>query len=107
MNADQLPLNEPLVFAQTEVFRAVATRISENVVEVVYYDQPTNDKVLTMHGGVDGMSNELVSFDKFYWKVIINGRPATEQDVSDLMTKKQISLAIDPSVREIKATVRA
>ena len=107
MNADQLPLNTPVVIAQTAAFRNVATRISQDIVEIVYYDQPTNDLVLTMQGRVDGSSSELVSFDKVYWTVTIDERAATETDLSDLAIKKNISFFIDPSARKIKATVRA
>jgi|JI8StandDraft_1071087.scaffolds.fasta_scaffold1048590_1 hypothetical protein len=101
MNADELPLNKTVTVAQTESFRATATRISTEMVELVYYDQPTNDETLKFHARVDGKSSALVSFDKVYWNVEVNGRPATEADMQDVTRKSGLSIAVDAANRKI------
>ena len=106
MNAKELPLNQPVIIATTEIFRTTATRVSDSRVEIVYHDQQTNDEVLRMHGQVNGSSSELISFDKVYWNVSVNGRPATETDLQDLPRKIGMSLAIDPGKRSISVTVK-
>ena len=101
MNADQLPLNQSTVIANTDFFRAPVTRISAGDVEIVYHDQQTNDETLKVLGKVDGSSSELVSFDNVYWNVIVNNRPATTADLHDLLNKSGLGIAIDPSKRTI------
>jgi hypothetical protein len=106
MNANQLPLNQPVVVAKTDTFRTTATRVNNDEVELVYHDQKTNDETLKILGRVDGASSELLSFDKVYWNVSVNGRPATEADLRDLFHKSGLAISIDPNKRAIAVTVR-
>ena len=106
MNADQLPRYQPVVVTNTPDFRATATRINSEWVELVYNDQRTNDATLKMLGRVDGASSEIVSFDKLYWNLTVNDRPATESDLEDLIRKKGLSISVNPSTRVIAVTVR-
>lgn len=106
MNADQLPVNQPVVVTNTPDFRTTATRINSEWVELVYNDQRTNDVTLKILGRVDGASSELVSFDKLYWNLTVNNRPATESDLEDLIRKKGLSIFVNPSTRVIAVTVR-
>lgn len=106
MNADQLSVNQPVVVAKTDTFRATATRVTNDQVELVYHDQRTNDETLKVLARVDGRSSELISFDKIYWSVTVNDRPATEADFDDLLQKSGLAIAIDPSRRAICVTVR-
>lgn len=106
MNADQLPLYQPIVVTNTSDFRATVTRINSEWLELVYNDQRTNDATLKMLGRVDGASSEIVSFDKLYWNLTVNDRPATESDLEDLIRKKGLSISVNPSTRVIAVTVR-
>lgn len=106
MNADQLPLYQPVVVTDTPDFRATATRINSEWVELVYNDQRTNDATLKILGRVDGTSSEIVLLDKLYWNVTVNDRPATELDLEDLIRKKGLSISVNPSTRVISVTVR-
>ncbi len=54
MFASQMPLNKTVVVSQTEVFRSTATRISADIVELVYHHQPSDDVVLRVSSRVDG-----------------------------------------------------
>jgi hypothetical protein len=58
-----------------------------------------------MIGRVDGSSSELVSFDKLYWNLTVNERPATDSDLQDLIQKKGLSIDINPSTRVISVKV--
>ena len=101
MNADQMPLNQTVVVAQADFFRSTATRISSDVVELVYFDQPTGDETMKIHARVDGTTSELISFDRVYWKVQINGRAATEADLEDITKKASMRMAADAVTRTI------
>ncbi|WP_338415713.1 hypothetical protein [uncultured Sphaerotilus sp.] len=101
MNADEMPLNKTITVAQTEIFRATATRISSEIAELIYYDQSTNDETLKFHARIDGESSALVSFDKVYWSFEINGRPATEADMQDITRKVGLSIEVNAASRKI------
>src|SRR4051812_30559464 len=102
MTPDQLPLGQTFVMAQTNEFRNTVTRISQDSVEAVWYDQATNDPTLTVHAKLDG-SAELVQLDRVYWKISVNGRPATEQDLNDLLQRRSpMSFGANPSKRELE-----
>ncbi len=101
MNADHLPLNQPVIVSNTSDFRATATRLSDDIVELAYHDQRPNDETLMVLAHVDGTSSELAYFDKVYWNITVNGRPATEADLQDLLHKRGLAMAIDPKARLI------
>jgi hypothetical protein len=100
-----MPLGKTITVARTETYRSTATRVSNEIVEIVYYDQMTNDETLKFHARVDGASAELVHFDRVYWSVTVNGRPATESDLQDLQRKKSVGISVDAATRRTAVSV--
>jgi hypothetical protein len=107
MNADEMPRGQTITVAKTKAFRSTATRISNEMVEIVYYDQPTNDETLKFLARVDGASSERVYFDRVYWSVTVNGRPATESDLQDIGRKPKVGISVDGAARKLAVSVGA
>lgn len=105
MNAKDLPLNRPITVARTDVFRGTISRISKEILEMVYYHQPTNDQILKMQAYMDDGSGQLVFFDKAYWALSINGRPATEGDLRDLKLKSNLRIVANPVARRLDVQI--
>lgn len=105
MIADEMPIGKTFTFAQTESFRSTATRVSEEMVEIIYFDQRTNDETLKFLARVDGTSSELVQLDRVYWTVSVNGRAATEADLQDLIRKPKLGIEIDGVGRTISVSL--
>lgn len=105
MTADEMPIGRSITVAQTDAFRSTATRVSDEWVEIAYYDQPTNDETLRFRVRVDGRSAELLHFDRVYWGLTINGRPATERDLEDLTRKSWKEVSVDGASRKVTVSV--
>lgn len=101
MTSDEMPLNQTLVVSQTAAFRATATRVTSDIVELVWYDQPTNDEVLKVAARVDGAYSTIDSWDAAYWSVTIDGRPATSRDLEDVRRKALRAFNANPSERTL------
>jgi hypothetical protein len=100
MNADQLPLNQTTVMSQDNVIRTTVTRISNDMIVIIYYHQPTNDVLLKVNARVDGAWSSLDYFDKVFWTILIEGRPATSGDLEDI-SRKLGSFKVDPTARTL------
>jgi hypothetical protein len=101
MRPEQMPLNQTIVVAQTDVFRSTATRVSSSVVELVYQHQPTNDVVLKVSAQVDGSSTVIEHIDPVFWNITIDDRPATEEDLGDITRKKMVGVTADGVTRKL------
>jgi hypothetical protein len=100
MTPDQLAIGQTITLAQTDRFRSTVTRRSAELLDAVYYDQSTNDETLRLVLHVDG-SAELVAFDRVYWKVDVDGRPATERDIEDILKKRNLAFNVNAERREL------
>jgi hypothetical protein len=99
MLSNEMPLNQTIVVAQTNVFRSTATRISAEIVELAYYHQATNDLVLKVLARVDGTSSVVDLIDPIFWSITINGRPATAADLDDIRQKSMLGFNVNGSER--------
>jgi hypothetical protein len=105
MTPDQLPIGQTIVFAQSPQFRQTLTRINSDTLESIHYDQSTNDETLKMHLHLDG-SAELVSLDRVYWILEVDGRPATQADMDDIIRKRSVAANIDANERRLTFVTR-
>lgn len=76
------------------------TRINSDTVESIYYDQTTNDETLKVHLRMNG-SAELISFDRVYWILEVDGRPATQADMDDILRKRTVAVSVDANQRRL------
>jgi hypothetical protein len=57
--------------------------------------------VLFMRVDIKGNAH-LVSFDKLFWAVTVDGRAATEADLDDLTRKPKLKATMDPLSRQVQ-----
>ena len=105
MNADQFPLNQPIVITSTADFSVTVTRVDSDWMETVWSDQRTGDATLKVRHRVDGASSFLMHIDVVWWRVNVNGRPATQGDMDDLLRKLMLQFSVNPTARELSITV--
>jgi phage host-nuclease inhibitor protein Gam len=101
MQIRDLPMNEKIKFIDEEYTSVMLTRVEEEKVIAQYVDKFNGDEVAKMNLWANGDS-ELVNFDTAYWSYTINNRPATNDDVKDLIGKKVKSANISVKDRLIQ-----
>ena len=101
MQPQEMPLNTPVVITNEDFIHVTATRTSEHVVEAVYQNPATGDEVLALSLRNDTGASIVERMDKVFWKFSINGIPATEQDLQDLIQKQNLKFNVNAKERSI------
>jgi hypothetical protein len=101
MQPQEMPLNTPFVITNEDFIHVTATRTSEHVVETVYRNPSSGDEVLALTLRNDTGASIVERMDKIFWKFSINGIPATEQDLQDLIWKQNLKFHVNPKERSI------
>ncbi|QEY12321.1 hypothetical protein [Cellvibrio sp. KY-YJ-3] len=100
MNINDMPMNETIKFSDHEFISVMMTRIEDEKMIVQYVNKTNGDEVARL--GLWGNGNsELISIDYSYWTCTINGSPATNTDLSDLIDRKLGSVNINAEQRTI------
>ncbi|WP_332879786.1 hypothetical protein [Massilia sp. S19_KUP03_FR1] len=105
MRSDQMPIGVPQSMSNEYVDIKIV-RTSDNEVDLEYRSLTNFDLLLKAALKVDGSSSELVFFDRTFWTVSVDGRPATEADIDDLLTKTGLGFAAIPAERQLRITTR-
>lgn len=104
MNPSQMPLNQPVVITNNSYIHVVATRTTQDDVQVIYKHPLTSDVVLDLRLRADGNGTRVEFFDKAFWSITINGRAATEGDIEDLTRKSGLIFKMEPETRSMQVT---
>ena len=105
MIPSEMPINQPSVITSTDYIHVVATRTDATNLLIVYRNPPTWDIVLDLQLNVEGTNSRIAFFDRVFWSVLVEGRPATEGDLEDIGRKSSMNFNVLPQQREIHVTL--
>lgn len=100
MNIKNLPMNETFKYAEQAHTSLMLTRTEKEKLVAQYIDKNNSDEVAKMYLWENGES-ELVSYDATYWSYTLNDRPASSNDIKDIVGRTLKKANIDLEKRLI------
>jgi hypothetical protein len=97
---DSFKIGETRTILDDGVLRIELTMTDGDIMTAVYYHIPTNEPVLRRVISDSETGGDLEFYDQTYWRVLVNGKPATDSFL-DGVASKRMAYKVDHTTRTL------